>query len=126
MLIKKIFLISLGIISIILGVIGLIFPVLPTTPFLLLAAFCFLRSSNKLYNWLINHKLFGSMLDNYIKYKAITKKTKIIAIVFLWCSLLLSVYLTQSVYIAVFLFVTGISVSIYILHLKTLNNENKN
>lgn len=54
---KKYLLIIMGTISLILGTVGIFIPILPTTPFLLLASYCYIRSSKKLYNWLINHKV---------------------------------------------------------------------
>lgn len=124
--IKKILFIIIGSISLVLGVIGILMPVLPTTPFLLLASFCYLRSSEKLYNWLINHHVFGPYIYNYLTYKAIPKKTKIGAIIFLWCSLILSSIIISSLHIKIFLFLIGIAVSLHIITLKTLSKENLN
>ncbi len=124
--IKKILLIIVGSVSLVLGVIGILMPVLPTTPFLLLASFCYLRSSEKLYNWLINHHVFGPYIYNYLTYKAIPKKTKIGAIIFLWCSLIISSLIISSLHIKIFLFLIGIAVSLHIITLKTLSKENLN
>ncbi|MDF2678708.1 MAG: uncharacterized protein K0Q97_3062 [Bacillota bacterium] len=124
--IKRVLLIIIGSISLVLGVIGILIPVLPTTPFLLLSSFCYLRSSEKLYNWLINHRVFGPYIYNYLTYKAIPKKTKIGAIIFLWCSLILSSIIISSLHIKIFLFLIGIAVSLHIITLKTLSQENLN
>lgn len=119
-LIKKYILIIIGLLSLTLGIIGIFFPILPTTPFLLLSSFCFIRSSKKLYNWLINHKIFGKYIYNYLENHAIKKSAKISAMVFLWPSLSLTIYIIQSNPIRLILFAIGIIVSKHILSLKTL------
>jgi len=82
-LIKKYLLIFAGSLSLVLGVIGAFVPVLPTTPFLLLSAYCYLRSSKRLYNWLINHRVLGTYIYNYLTYRAITQRTRIVALIIL-------------------------------------------
>ena len=81
-IVKKYLLIISGTVSLLLGVIGIVIPVLPTTPFLLLSTFCYLHSSKSLYNWLINNKIFGKYIYNYVNFKAIKKNTKIGAVYF--------------------------------------------
>lgn len=119
-LIKKYLLILAGSISLILGVVGLALPVLPTTPFLILASFCYLRSSKRLYDWLIGHKLFGPYIYNYITYHAVAKKTKIIAMILLWASLLVSIFAVDIFHVRLLLLIVGLGVSIHIATLKTL------
>lgn len=68
---------TLGIISLGLGVLGAILPLLPAFPFLLFAAFCFGKSSQKLHNWFIGTKLYKSNLESYVRGKGMTRKTKI-------------------------------------------------
>ena len=75
--IKKYLLIAIGSIALILGIIGVFLPILPTTPFLLLSSFCYIQSSKRLYTWLIHHKIFGAYIYNYLTYRAISKKTKV-------------------------------------------------
>ena len=120
--VKKYLLIILGSLSLVLGSIGLFVPVMPTTPFLLLALFCYLRSSEKLYQWLIGHRMFGNYLNNYVNYKAISKNAKIGTLVFLWTALIVSSILIDLWYVRLFLLAVGISVSIHVLKLKTLEN----
>ena len=72
-------LIAIGFISLILGVIGIFVPLLPTTPFVLLAAACFAKSSPSFHAWLIHHPLAGPMIKNWHENGAIPKKVKIIA-----------------------------------------------
>jgi len=85
-------LIGIGILSVVLGAVGVFLPLLPTTPFLLLAAACFVRSSKRLHSWLMNHKWFGPFIYNYRTYKAIPRKTKIISIALLWATILYSAF----------------------------------
>lgn len=119
-LIKKYILIIIGLLSLILGVIGIFLPILPTTPFLLLSSFCFIRSSKKLYDWLINHKVFGKYIYNYLENHAVKKSAKISAMALLWPSLIFTIYLIKSNPFRLLLIVVGIFVSIHILSLKTL------
>ena len=75
--IVRLLLVIAGSISLAFGVIGIFLPVLPTTPFLLLASFCYVRSSERLHRWLLEHRVFGKYIYNYEVHRAIPKKTKI-------------------------------------------------
>ena len=83
MIMKRYLLIIGGFISLFLGILGIALPVLPTTPFLLLSATCFMNSSKTLYTWVINHKVFGSYIENYIKFRAISLKSFTLKVAFL-------------------------------------------
>lgn len=74
---KKILLVIIGCIGVGLGALGVVLPILPTVPFLLLAAFCFARSSERLNNWFIGTKLYKNNLESYVKGEGMTRKTKI-------------------------------------------------
>ncbi|HEB93358.1 MAG TPA: DUF454 domain-containing protein [Gammaproteobacteria bacterium] len=76
----KFILISLGFLFVALGGLGLVLPVMPTTPFLLLAAACFARSSPRFHDWLLNIHVFGSLIKNWQETRSIPKKTKLVAI----------------------------------------------
>ncbi|WP_281647783.1 YbaN family protein [Parendozoicomonas sp. Alg238-R29] len=65
-----------GIMSLIAGLIGIVLPILPTTPFILLSAWCFARSSKSFHTWLITHPYFGEVISNWEKYRGMTKKNK--------------------------------------------------
>lgn len=80
--IKKIIYITLGLISFVLGAIGVILPVLPTTPFLLLASFCFVRGSEKFDKWFKSTKIYKKHLENFVRDKAMTLKQKITILIF--------------------------------------------
>lgn len=116
---KQIFLFISGWISLSLGVIGVILPLLPTTPFVLLSAFCFARSNKRFHNWLLEHKLFGDMIKSYQAGLGLTKKIKIRAISMLWLSMMLSAYIVGKPWVVMVLMVTGICVTIYLIRLPT-------
>ncbi len=118
--VRKMGLAVLGTVSLVLGLVGIFIPVLPTTPFLLLASFCYLRSSKKMYDWLIHHPYFGSYIYGYITYKAVSRKTKRGALIFLWLTLILSMILVAFWHVRVFLLLVGLGVTWHLLTLKTL------
>ncbi|WP_087974476.1 YbaN family protein [Oceanobacillus rekensis] len=119
--IKKLFLIIIGSISLFFGVLGIFLPLLPTTPLLLLAAACYVRSSEKLYTWLITNKYFGSYILNYRNGKGIPLKAKIIGVTLLWISLLYTIiFVIPLLIVKVLLFLTGSYFTWFILKQKTL------
>lgn len=83
----RILLFVLGSLCVALGVLGMFLPVLPTTPFLLLAAICFARSSEKSYHWLMTNRWCGKYISNYREGRGIPLKQKIITIFFLWVTI---------------------------------------
>jgi hypothetical protein len=121
---KRTLWIILGILAFCLGIVGIFIPFLPTTPFLLLAASLFLKGSDRLYQWLINHKVFGKYIRDFREYKAIPKKTKIFAVSTLWVTIFSSVFFfTESFVLKGLLIGIGIGVTIHILHYNTLNEK---
>ncbi len=121
--VKRLLLILAGSISLVLGVIGIVLPVLPTTPFLLLAAFCYLRSSRRLYDWMLNNRVFGTYIYNYLTYRAVKKSVKVVTLALLWSALSVSIALVSNVYLRVFLAAVGVGVSIHVISLKTLRKD---
>ncbi len=87
----KILYLILGTISLALGLIGIVVPGLPTTPFLLLTAGLWLRGSTRFYNWLIRNKYLGPYITNWNKNKGLTKSAKIKAIIFQWIMITISI-----------------------------------
>ena len=83
------FLIAVGSVSLALGVLGIVLPVLPTTPFLLLSTFCFARSSERLHTYLVNHHVLGEYISNY-QNATMTRAHKVRTIVMLWLSIVVS------------------------------------
>lgn len=125
-LIKKYILIVAGFTSLALGVIGIFIPLLPTTPFVLLSAACFIKSSESLYNWITNHKLFGDYIKYYLKFRAVSLRSKIISNVFLWVVILISViFYTEILWIRVLLIIVASCVTIHLVKMKTLTKEMK-
>ena len=119
-MIKKTLFILLGSLFTGLAFLGIFLPLLPTTPFLLLAAFFYLRSSEKLYNWLLNHKIFGKYLQNYLENRAIPLKIKIFTLILLWVTILAtSLFFVDTFIIKLLLIAIAIAVTIHILWLKT-------
>ena len=112
-----------GTITLVVGIIGVFIPVLPTTPFLLLSSFCYLRSSAKMYRWLMGHKVLGPYISCYMIYKGITRKNKVVSLVFLWTTLTISMVFIGKDIVTWVLLVVGILVSIHILMLRTLTQE---
>ncbi|MCK5309641.1 MAG: YbaN family protein [Thermoplasmata archaeon] len=109
-----------GFIFVGLGVIGIVLPVLPTTPFLLLAAFCFARSSEKWHNWLMTNKLFGDYLRNYQEGRGIPLKVKVMAITFLWVTILISIFFfLENWILEILLIAIASAVTIHIISVKT-------
>lgn len=84
---------SLGGISVGLGAAGVVLPLVPTTPFMLLAAYCFARSSPRLENWLINHPRFGPAITDWRAHRAISRRAKMLAVVAIGLTFALSVAL---------------------------------
>lgn len=74
---RRILFLVIGCISLALGAIGAVLPILPTVPFLLLAAFCFANSSQRLHTWFIGTKLYKDNLESYVRGEGMTWKTKI-------------------------------------------------
>lgn len=113
-------LLAVGWLSVALGVIGIFLPVLPTTPFLLLAAACFMRSSRRFYLWLVLHPRLGPWIRDYLEGQGIPRKAKIYAIVLMWSSIALSCYLVPLPWARAFMLTSAVLVSVYILKQKTL------
>jgi hypothetical protein len=89
----------------------------------LLSAFCFMKSSARLHDWLIGHKILGRYIYNYITYHAIPKKTKVISILLLWLSLTISILLVQKTLVTIILIIIGLAVSVHLLTLKSLESR---
>jgi uncharacterized membrane protein YbaN (DUF454 family) len=103
-----------------LGLIGIPVPVLPTTPFLLLAAACYLRGSQRMYRWMHTNRYFGGYLSDYRAGKGIPRKTKVYTIATLWTVIGASAYaMCENTPVVVILFVVAVGVTIHILSIKT-------
>ena len=117
---KRWFFIIAGTIAVGIGVVGMIVPVLPTTPFLLLAAFFYMRSSQRLYNALLRNRFIGSYVRNYLEGRGMSLKTKIWTLSLLWAAIVgTAVLATDSLIIRIILAVVLTGVTIHIILTKT-------
>ncbi|MCB8964743.1 MAG: YbaN family protein [Bacteroidales bacterium] len=113
------FLIIAGLLSVSFGILGVFLPLLPTTPFLLLSAYCFIRSSDRLYAWLLSNKFLGHYIQNYIENRAIEPRVKWFTIALLWGSILTTVItLNFGIWIKVLLVVIAVGVTFHILSMR--------
>lgn len=113
-------LLAIGWLSLVLGVIGIFLPVLPTTPFLLLSAACFVRSSRRVYLWLIGHPRLGPWIADYLEGNGLPLKAKVYALLLMWLGISLSCYLVPMFWARAFMLTSAVLVSLYILNQKTL------
>jgi uncharacterized protein len=120
----QILLIIGGIVCVVLGTLGIFLPVLPTTVFFLLAAAAFARSSDRLYNWIMNHRVFGRFIRNYRLYHAVFKQTKVVSLTFLWLTIGASaIFAVDQWWLRGVLLLVALGVTWHILALKTLTPE---
>lgn len=117
---KRYIIISLGIFCVLLGVIGIIVPVLPTTPFLLLAAYFFAKSSPRFLRWLLTNRLFGKYIDNYRSGRGIPLLQKILTIISLWLTIGVSaLFFVESWWVRGLLLVIALGVTVHLVRVKT-------
>ena len=117
-------LITAGTICVGLGALGIFLPLLPTTPFLLLAAACYIRSSEKFYRWLITNKWFGSYIRNYREGRGVPLSTKVIAISLLWITIGYSaLFVVGSLFFRAILILIAFGVTTHLVLLKTYRRE---
>ena len=115
-----------GTVFLIIGGVGIILPLLPTTPFLLLAAVCYARSSERWYNWLLYNRWFGSYIRNWHEGKGIPMRTKILSVVFLIMTIGYSAAFVVPFFIGkVALILIAVCVSVHILSFPTLEPDVK-
>jgi uncharacterized membrane protein YbaN (DUF454 family) len=104
-----------------LGIVGIVLPILPTTPFLLLAAACSARGSRRFYDWLLGNRVFGRYIRNYREGRGITFRDKAVSIGLLWLTILLSVLLVvRNLWVKIVLIAIAVGVSTYLLAIRTL------
>ena len=113
-------LIAIGTLSVALGVLGMFVPILPTTPFLLLAAACYARSSDRFLHWLLHNRWFGTYIRDYREGRGMPRSTKLLTLLALWVTLALSATLaTPAWWMRIMLLVVGVGVTIHLLRIKT-------
>jgi len=111
--------IALGILSVILGLIGALLPIIPTTPFLLVASYFFTRSSKRLNDLLYNNRYLGPYLQSISSGNGMPLVAKIYTISLLWFFMLVSIFMIDFIAIKITLFVIASGVTIYVSSLKT-------
>ena len=122
--VKRSLYIFVGTLLLVIGSIGVVIPVLPTTPFLLLAAACYIRGSERMHRWMLNNRIFGEFIRNYMEGKGIKPRQKIFTLMFLWLTITFSVfYLIESFVIRISLFLIAMVVSVHILKLPSARSR---
>jgi len=107
-----------------LGILGIFIPGLPTTPFLLLAAGCYFRSSDRLYKWLLNHYIFGRYIRNFRENRSISLHSKIISLVAMWLMISLSVFVfIKTSWIRILVAILGVIGTVVLLLIPTSKNN---
>lgn len=107
------------------GVIGIFLPIVPTVPFLLLAAACFARSSEQFHKWLTEHNHLGPLLRDYLKGGGIPLRAKRAAVCMIWVSFPLSTYLfAEAFWLKILLLSTAAAITVYLLFLPTAPRNN--
>jgi uncharacterized protein len=118
----KIALNIIGSIAVVLAILGIFLPLLPTTPFLLLASACYMRGSQRMHRWLLANRVFGEYLRNFEDKKGMPRKAKLMTLALLWVSMAFSIYTVDPLLVKGILFSIGIGVTVLILRLKTLES----
>ena len=121
--IRKALLIFTGTVCVALGVLGMFLPLLPTTVFLLMAAYCYSRSSERFHTWLLTNRLFGPYITNYKSGKGISMRQKVSTISILWLSIGASIWLIGGFWITLLLLAIATAVTVHLLWIKTYRPE---
>jgi uncharacterized membrane protein YbaN (DUF454 family) len=109
-----------GTLSLGVGAVGVILPVLPTTPFVLVAAACYLRGSKRMYGWLVANRYFGGYLRDYMEGRGVSNRATAVSIAFLWALILLSVaFVTNDLVIRAVIIAVAAAVTIHLLRMRT-------
>ena len=118
---RRIIYLLVGLVSVILGIVGIFLPLLPTTPFLLLAMFCFLRSSPRCYRWLMENRWLGIYIKNYLAGHGIPRREKILILALLWSTIVLSACtIVNSWWLRLLLAAIAVGVTWHIVRMKTM------
>ena len=114
----------MGLVALGLGLMGMFLPLLPTTPFLLLAAALFFRSSPRLYAWLLGHRTLGPYIRNFREHKAIPLHTKVVSVSLVWITLLYCAFgMGLPMWLSVLLLLLAAAITWHILSYRTLKKS---
>lgn len=115
-------LIGTGSLCVLLGVIGIFLPLLPTTPFMLLAAACFARSSRRFHEWLLANRTFGPLIHEWEQHRSIPRRTKLTAIALMSAMLAVSIVLfVKPGWLQLLLAAGGVALAIWIYRIPSRN-----
>lgn len=124
--IRKAVLIFAGTVCVGLGVLGMFLPLMPTTVFLLMAAYCYSRSSDRFHSWLLNNRLCGSYIRNYKSGRGMTARQKVTSLATLWISIGVSIWLLSGrFWPTVIVAAVAVAVTVHILWLKTCRPDSE-
>lgn len=116
-------LIATGSLCVALGVLGMVLPLLPTTVFLLLAAWCFSRSSSRFHEWLLNNRLLGGYISAYHEGRGMTLRDKWITLATLWVSIgITAVFFVDVLWVRLLLLAIATGVTVHLVRLPTLRS----
>ena len=111
--------VTAGTLSLAIGVVGIAVPILPTTPFVLIAAACYLRGSRRMYDWMIANRYIGGYLRDYMEGRGVSVRAKITSIVVLWTLIALSAsFATSSTTVRIVLLAVAVAVTVHLVTLK--------
>lgn len=114
------FYVAAGSLSLALGVVGLVAPLIPTTPLLLLAAWCYARGSRRLHSWLVSHPRLGPILERWWRDRTVPRRAKYGGILLVWITVGLSAaFATDLLVVRVVLVAVAVSVTAFLLTLRT-------
>lgn len=111
---RRLLWIAAGSLAVLIGAIGVILPLVPTTPLLLLAAYCYARGSDRFHHWLLHNRVCGRYIRDYQEGRGIPMRTKIGTLVFLWGTIGTSMYIVDILHVRLFLPVIALAVSIHV------------
>ena len=115
-MVKRPILYTLGVISVILGIIGAILPVMPTTPFAILAAYFFSKSSPRMHKWILNLKYIGPQIQEWERHKVIRPKAKLMCMVTIFAMFGMTLAFVRTyIWAKIAMVLVGIGVSVFVL-----------
>ncbi|MFA5570573.1 MAG: YbaN family protein [Sphaerochaetaceae bacterium] len=120
---KKVLLIICGLVTLGIGLLGIVVPLLPTTPFLLLSGYCFYHSSPSLYRWLVTQKYIGQYIYCYKQHRAISHRSKIYTLVLLWSVIIISAFTVPLIWVVFLLVGIAGGITFYLLSLNKLTSS---
>jgi uncharacterized membrane protein YbaN (DUF454 family) len=113
---------AVGAVSVGLGALGIFLPLLPTTPFLLLAATCFARSSPRFYGWLLEHRILGRYIRDYRR-GGLTVRAKFVTVGMLWLTIGVSALIVNSLHVRALLLIIAVGVTVHVMSLRTIRQQ---